>query len=355
MNPGVTKVRVLIVDDSALARRAIRDALSGDAEIEVVGEARDAYAARDQILALQPDVITLDLEMPRMDGLTFLKILQQHHPVPVVVVSSLTPAGSAMAMEALNAGALDVIGKPGGGRRLGEIAGELVFHVKAAGRSRRLPRRALPAAEAAPALAPAFGPGRFSPRRLIVIGASTGGVEALRYLLPRLPDGLPPIVVVQHIPANFSRIMAEHLDALCAFTVREAVHGDELRPGLCLVAPGDFHLALGRAGLGYRVRLTQSPPVHHCRPSVDILFRSAAEQAGEHAVAALLTGMGVDGAHGLQLLRAAGARTLAEAEESCVVFGMPQAAIKLGAAELIAPLPQIPQAILKMLSPPVGK
>ena len=149
--------------------------------------------------------------------------------------------------------------------------------------------------------------------------------------------------------------MAEHLDALCAFTVREAQHGDELRPGLCLVAPGDFHLALGRTGLGYRVRLTQSPPVHHCRPSVDILFRSAAEQAGEHAVAALLTGMGVDGAHGLQLLRTAGARTLAEAEESCVVFGMPQAAIKLDAAEQVVPLPQIPQAILKMLSQPVRK
>jgi two-component system chemotaxis response regulator CheB len=174
-------------------------------------------------------------------------------------------------------------------------------------------------------------------------------VEALRFILPQLPDGLPPIVVVQHIPPHFSRIMAEHLDALCPFTVREAVDGEELRAGLCLVAPGDFHVALGRAGLGYRVRLTQSPPVHHCRPSVDILFRSAAEQAGNQAVAALLTGMGVDGAHGLQLLRAAGARTFAEDEESCVVFGMPQAAIKLGAAEQVLPLPRIPQAILKAL------
>ncbi len=355
MKPVLPKVRVLIVDDSALARRAIRDALSRDAEIEVVGDARDAYVARDQILALRPDVVTLDLEMPRMDGLTFLKILQEHHPVPVVVVSSLTPAGSAKAMEALNAGALDVIGKPGGGRSVGEIARELAFHVKAAGRSRRSRVRALQLSGAAQPPSPAFGPGRFSPRRVIVIGASTGGVEALRYLLPSLPDGLPPIVVVQHIPANFSRIMAEHLDALCAFTVREAQHGDELRPGLCLVAPGDFHLALGRTGLGYRVRLTQSPPVHHCRPSVDILFRSAAEQAGEHAVAALLTGMGVDGAHGLQLLRTAGARTLAEAEESCVVFGMPQAAINLDTAEQVVPLPQIPQAILKMLSQPVRK
>lgn len=355
MKPLLPKVRVLIVDDSALARRAIRQALSGDPEIEVVGDARDAYVARDQILALQPDVITLDLEMPRMDGLTFLRILQEHHPVPVVVVSSLTPAGSAKAMEALEAGALDVIGKPSGGRSLSEIARKLVFHVKAAGRSRRARLRSLPAPEAPQPLSPAFETGRLSPRRLIVIGASTGGVEALRYLLPRLPEGLPPILVVQHIPANFSRIMAEHLDALCTFTVREARDGDQLHPGLCLVAPGDFHLALARSGLGYRVRLAQSPPVHHCRPSVDILFRSAAEHAGEHAVAALLTGMGVDGAHGLQLLRAAGARTLAEAEESCVVFGMPQAAIKLGAAEQVVPLPQIPQALLKMLSQPVRK
>ncbi len=346
------KVRVLVVDDSALARRAIRDALVRDPEIEVVGDARDAYVARDQILALQPDVITLDLEMPRMDGLTFLKILQQHHPMPVVVVSSLTPAGSAKAMEALAAGAIDVLAKPAGGRSLREIAPELAFHVKAAARSRRRAARPAPVPEAAKPLAPAFGAGQFSNRRIIVIGASTGGVEALRYLLPRLPDGLPPIVVVQHIPANFSRIMAEHLDALCAFTVREAVHGEELRPGLCLVAPGDFHLSLVRAGTGYRVRLAQSPRVHHCRPAVDILFRSAAEQAGDQAVAALLTGMGVDGARGLQLLQAAGARTLAEAEESCVVFGMPQAAIKLGAAEQVVPLPQMPQAILKMLSQP---
>lgn len=304
--------------------------------------------ARDGVCRVKPE-LRRHLRFERVN------LFQEHLPVPVVVVSSLTPAGSAKAMEALKAGALDVIGKPGGGRSLAEIARELVSHVKAVGRSRRVARRALPASEAVPSSAPAFGTGRFSPRRLIAIGASTGGVEALRYLLPRLPDGLPPIVVVQHIPANFSRIMAEHLDALCAFTVREAEDGDELRPGLCLVAPGDSHLALGRSGFGYRVRLTQSPPVHHCRPSVDILFRSAAEQAGEHAVAALLTGMGVDGAHGLQLLRAAGARTLAEAEESCVVFGMPQAAIKLEAAEQIVPLPRIPQAILKMLSQPVRK
>ena len=355
MKPLAQKIRVLIVDDSALARRAIRDALARDPEIEVVGDAKDPYVARDQILALQPDVITLDLEMPRMDGLTFLKILQDHHPVPVVVVSSLTPAGSAKAMEALEAGALDVLAKPDGCRSFSQMAHQLAYHVKAAGRSRRRTGRLQKVAKPGELVKPAAPPGEFSPRRIIVIGASTGGVEALRFLLPRLPAGLPPIVVVQHIPPNFSRIMAEHLDELCPYTVREAVDGEELRSGLCLIAPGDFHLALARSGLGYRVRLTQSPPVHHCRPSVDILFRSAAEQAGHNAVAALLTGMGVDGAQGLLLLRAAGSRTLAEDEESCVVFGMPQAAIKLGAAEQIVSLPRMPQAILTALAQPLIK
>jgi two-component system, chemotaxis family, protein-glutamate methylesterase/glutaminase len=344
------KFRVLVVDDSALARRAISDALTRDPEIEVVGAASDAYVARDQILALQPDVVTLDLEMPRMDGLTFLKILQEHYPVPVVVVSSLTPSGSAKALEALKAGALDVLAKPDGSGNLGQLANQLAYHVKAAAQSRRGSRRPSTPAEAVTPVAPQIGTGEFSARRVIVIGASTGGVEALRFLLPRLPDGLPPIVVVQHIPANFSRILASHLDELCAFTVREAVDEEELRTGLCLVAPGDFHLALAPAGRGYRVRLTQSPPVHHCRPSVDILFQSAAELAGDQAVAALLTGMGVDGARGLRLLRAAGARTLAEDEESCVVFGMPQAAIKLGAVEEVVALPRMPQAILQALA-----
>jgi len=346
------RVRVLVVDDSALVRKALSEALALDPEIEVVGTACDPYVAREKIVRLEPDVLTLDLEMPRMDGMTFLRILMEHHPMPVVVVSSLTQAGSAKAMEALAAGALDVLAKPGGGRRLSELAPELAYHVKAAGRSRRRAQRPPPVSNAVQPLVPAFPAGRFSPRRLIVIGASTGGVEALRFLLPRLPDGLPPIVVVQHIPPNFSRIMAEHLDELCSFAVREAVDGEELRPGLCLVAPGDFHVSLRRVGLGYRVRLAQSPAVHHCRPSVDVLFRSAAEQAGDQAVAALLTGMGVDGARGLQLLRAAGSRTLAEAEESCVVFGMPQAAIKLGAAEQVVPLPRMPQAILNALAEP---
>ncbi len=344
------KIRVLIVDDSAVARRAITDALSQDPEIEVIDTACDAYVAREKILKLNPDVITLDLEMPRMDGLTFLRILNEHHPLPVIVVSALTPQGSAKAMEALAAGALDVLAKPNGSQTLGEVAHQLAYLVKAAARARLRP----PRAEAGPPSgSKSLAPGQYSARRVILIGSSTGGVEALRYLLPRLPDGLPPLAVVQHIPANFSRLMAERLNELCPFEVREAVEGDELRTGLCLVAPGDFHMALVRAGRGYRVRLTQSPPVHHCRPAVDVLFRSAAEHAGAQAVAVLLTGMGVDGARGMQALRLAGARTLAEHEDSCVVYGMPQAAIKLGVVDQVATLEQMPQAILGALAQPV--
>jgi two-component system chemotaxis response regulator CheB len=348
------KIRVLVVDDSALARRAIMTALSSDPELEIVGGAEDPYVAREKILELEPDVITLDLEMPRMDGLTFLKILQEHHPIPVVVISSLTQAGSAKAMEAMNAGAIDVIGKPHGNSNMLHISNSLAFHVKGAARSRR--RGAEEKAERRVVAPPSTTTiGTFSPRKVIVIGSSTGGVEALRYLLPRLPNGLPPIVVVQHIPANFSRIMAHHLDELCPFSVREAKDGEELKAGNCLVAPGDFHVSLVPFGMGYKVRLGQSPPVHHCRPAVDILFRSAATYAGSHAVGALLTGMGVDGAMGLKELQSAGAETMAESEESCVVFGMPQAAIRLGAANQVLPLPKIPQAILSAITAKTAK
>jgi two-component system chemotaxis response regulator CheB len=347
------KIRVLIVDDSAVARQAIRQALARDPEVEVVDVACDAYAAREKILEHAPDVITLDLEMPRMDGLTFLRILNEHHPIPVVVVSALTPRGSAKAMEAMEAGAVDVIAKPNGSQTLGEAARHLAFHVKAAAKARLRARGPGSTARLSPPVAARVAPGEFSDRRVIVIGASTGGVEALRFLLPRLPDGLPPIAVVQHIPPNFSRLMAERLNDLCSFEVREAAEGDTLSPGLCLVAPGDFHLALVRFGRGYRVRLTQSPPIHHCRPAVDVLFRSAAECAGPQAVAVLLTGMGVDGARGMKILQTAGARTIAEHEESCVVYGMPQAAIKLGAADEVVPLSRMPEAILQALAQPV--
>ena len=336
-------IRVLVVDDSALARRAITDALLMDPSIEVIGVAEDAYRAREQILALTPDVVTLDLQMPLMDGLTFLRILMEHHPVPVIVVSNLTPAGSALALEALEAGAVDVIQKPDGRAGVQDLSRRLTRQVHAAAESkRRVARQSSPVVASAVLAASAR-------RRVLVIGASTGGVEALRYLLPRLPANSPPIVIVQHIPAHFSRVMAEHLDRLSPFDVREAVDGDELRQGLCLVAPGDFHVMIARSPSGHRLRLSQSPPVNHCRPSVDVLFRSAAEQVGADAVGVLLTGMGADGARGMSLLRSAGAPTLVESEDSCVVFGMPQAAIRLGAAEQVVSLEAMPGAILSVL------
>jgi two-component system chemotaxis response regulator CheB len=347
---GVTagrKVRVVVVDDSAMARRSIIDALSKDSHIEVVGAAPDPYVARDLIMQLDPDVITLDLEMPRMDGLTFLKILQEHHPVPTIVISSLTQTGSARALEALAAGAIDVVGKPDGSQSIGELSRLLAHLVKAAARSHR---STLPVATDLPSARGQRVIQGYSPRKLIVIGASTGGVEALKYLLPHLPEGLPPIVVVQHIPANFSRTMAQHLDELCAFPVKEAEDGEDLTTNSCLIAPGNKHLMLVATARGYRVKLTMSPPVHHCRPAVDILFRSAAELAGRDAVAALLTGMGVDGARGLLALRSAGARTMAQDERTCVVFGMPQAAINLGAAEQVLPLSHMPHAIVQALA-----
>jgi two-component system chemotaxis response regulator CheB len=349
MSIGKT-IRVLVVDDSALARRAISDALSRDPGLEVCGLAADPYEAREKILKLQPDVITLDLEMPRMDGLTFLKILMEHHPLPVVVISSLTQTGSAKAMEALALGAVDVLAKPDGKLGLGELSHRLAFYVKAAARAKR---GASQTAAGTPETKPRFSsppPGSFSSRQVLLIGASTGGVEALRSILPRLPAGLPPMVVVQHIPPNFSRLMAERLDELCPYDVCEAQHGQQLRPGLCLVAPGDYHLALQHSGLGYKVRLTQSPPIHHCRPAVDVLFRSGAECAGNHATGVLLTGMGVDGARGMLALHMAGASTLAEHEDSCVVYGMPQAAIKLNAVDRVVTLSNMPAAIMQCLN-----
>jgi two-component system chemotaxis response regulator CheB len=356
------KLRVLVVDDSALVRKTITDALNLDPGIEVVGSACDPYVAREKIMRLTPDVITLDLEMPRMDGLTFLRILMQHHPMPVVVVSSLAQAGSQVALDALEAGAVDVLAKPNGTMSVGALAGQLAHHVKAAAasvrfrgtfhRTDRQPAVPQPARPAATAEASAPGPkvppytGRVDNRQVIVIGASTGGVEALRSVLPNLPEGLPPIAVVQHISPYFSKAVAGRLDSLCSMRVVEAEDGMILERGTCVVAPGDFHLALTWQGEGYKTRLMQTPPVHHCRPSVDVLFRSVAEAGGKHVTAVLLTGMGSDGAMGMQAIRRAGGRTIAEHEKTCVVYGMPRAAIDLGAVDLVLPLPQIAGAIV---------
>jgi len=358
------RIRVLVVDDSALVRKAISDALSQDPEIEVVGTACDPYVAREKIVALDPDVLTLDLEMPRMDGLTFLRILMQHHPLPVVVVSSLTQAGSQAAMDAVEAGAVDVLAKPGGHTTVGGLAEKLAFHVKAAAASTRFRSRRLrdvgvaPATPPAPAARPTPGSatqkpvftGRADPRQLIVIGSSTGGIEALRTVLPQLPEGLPPIAIVQHISAYFSKVVAERLNAICPFSVREAEDGMLIQRGMCVIAPGDHHMTVQWEGDSYRARLVQTPAIHHCRPSVDVLFRSAAETGGKRVVAALLTGMGSDGALGLKAIREAGGTTIAEHEKTCVVYGMPRAAIQLGVVDQVVPLPLVAEAILESVA-----
>lgn len=368
-----SRIRVLIVDDSAVVRKLVTDALRADPEIEVVGTAIDPYAARDKIKELKPDVLTLDLEMPRMDGLTFLRILMEQHPMPVVIMSSLSQRGSDYALEALRLGACDVLGKPAGSYSFGDLGPQLIARIKAAAGA-RLSRRPPPAPASSPAsagsaattaatsAAPASAPrppvsaAPFRPqprliapsaRQIILLGASTGGTEALREVLTRLPAGLPPIAIVQHIPPVFSKAFADRLSTQCAFEVREAVDGDRLQPGLALVAPGNFHLMLQWQGDHYRARVTGGPQVWHQRPAVDLLFKSAADcGAGPHAVAGILTGMGKDGAEGLLRLRELGAITFAQDEASCVVYGMPRAAWENGAAQRQIPLDRIADFIV---------
>jgi Chemotaxis response regulator containing a CheY-like receiver domain and a methylesterase domain len=339
------RIRVLIVDDSAVVRKLATDALSADPEIEVVGTAGDPYVARDRIKQLKPDVLTLDLEMPRMDGLTFLRILMEQHPLPVVIMSSLSQRGSNYALEALRLGACDVLGKPAGSYSFGDLGPQLIARVKAAASVRLTPRApAASSPEKSLASLVRANPRSTPPtaRQVILLGASTGGTEALRAVLTRLPAGLPPIAIVQHIPPVFSKAFADRLREQCAFEVREAADGDRLEPGLALIAPGNFHLMLQCHGTHYRARVTGGPQVWHQRPAVDVLFKSAADcGAGPHAVAGVLTGMGKDGAEGLLRLRELGAVTFAQDEASSVVYGMPRAAWENGAAQRQIPLGRI--------------
>lgn len=344
------RIRVLIVDDSAMVRKIVTDSLARFPDIEVVGTAPDPYVARDRILELKPEVVTLDIEMPRMDGITFLKVIMKHRPMPVIIMSSLTPAGSGKALEALQAGAVDVLNKPSGAFSAFDDGQLLAEKIRAAAVARVRPVTEEPAPAtsavhaAAPIVRPPVVPGgrRFAPRQLILLGASTGGTEALKTVLMSMSGDLPGILIVQHIPAYFSRAFADRLNQLCAMEVREAKQGDKVQPGLALVAPGGYHMILKWNGAHYTVDLSQGPPIHHQRPAVDVLFDSAVKcGAGSHAVAAVLTGMGADGAAGLLHLRAAGASTLAQNEETCVIFGMPREAILRGAAQQVVPLEQI--------------
>lgn len=350
--PTPRKIRVLIVDDSAFVRKVASDALATDPAIEVVGTAADPYQARDRIRELAPDVLTLDLEMPRMDGLTFLTLLMEHRPMPVIVLSSLTQRGSDYALEALRLGAVDVLAKPSGSNSFGQLGPQLIAKIKAAAEARVRPGGATPGNTRARQLPAAL---RYTPRSCILLGASTGGTEALREVLTALPAGLPGIAIVQHIPAGFSRAYSERLNSLCAFTVREAADGDRLEPGTALIAPGNFHMLLNWHNDHYRVRITDGPPVWHQRPAVDLLFKSAADcGAAPESIAGILTGMGRDGAEGLLRLREKGASTFAQDEASSVVYGMPKVAWETGAAQRQLPLDRVAAHIVARFLAPLS-
>ena len=337
------KTRVLIVDDSAAMRQLLTQILSTDPDIEVVGTASDPYFARDKIKRLQPDVLTLDVEMPRMDGLTFLEKLMHGHPMPVVMVSSLAQRGADVTLRALELGAIDFFAKPTIGALSGVAGGaaEIVAKVKAAALARVRPP--------APAVRPSpVASGYRLTHQILAIGASTGGTEAIREVLMSLPPDAPGVVIVLHMPPGFTTTYAERLNRQCALHVREAQEGDRVLPGHALLAPGSRQMSLVRCGAEYRVQVAPGAYVSgHC-PSVDVLFASCAAQAGRNAVAALLTGMGDDGARGLKSMREAGARTIAQDEASCVVFGMPKEAIARGGAELVLPLGRIGSELMKL-------
>jgi two-component system chemotaxis response regulator CheB len=348
VTPG-KKIRVLIVDDSAIVRKLLGEALAGESDIEVVGTAPDPYVARDKVLALSPDVLTLDIEMPRMDGLTFLKKLMLFRPTPVIVISSLAQASCQAGVEALRSGAVEVMAKPGGPYSVGELAVSLAGKIRAAAAS-HVARRSAPKSQPPPQQPPAPAGGKFNPLALVAIGASTGGTEAIEEVLTHLPADMPGMVITQHIPAGFSRAFAERLNRLCAMRVAEAADGDVVQPGVALIAPGNFHMVLRKLGGGYRVAVRDGPMVCYQRPSVDVLFSSVAEAAGPDAVGVILTGMGSDGAQGMKKMKIAGASTIAQDEASCVVFGMPKEAIRLGGADRVVPLPLVAQAIRNALA-----
>lgn len=348
-------IRVLIIDDSALVRQILSQGLCADPAIVVVGTAVDAYEARDKIVELQPDVLTLDVEMPRMTGIEFLRRLMPQYPLPVVMVSTLTQRGAQVTLSALEAGAVDFVAKPRSGQGFGvlDILEELRTKVKMAATvdvsawKNRGGRRPTTLERITPLPSGAS-------ERIIAIGASTGGTEAIRILLEGFPAAMPGTLVVQHMPAGFTRMFAERLNQLCALEVKEATHGDKLRPGLVLVAAGGEHMQLARAGSGFEVHCAPGQKVSgHC-PSVDVLMQSVARLAGPRAIGLLLTGMGADGADGLCAMRRAGARTLAQDQASSVVFGMPKVAFERGGAERLVAIDQMATATLRLLTENLG-
>jgi two-component system chemotaxis response regulator CheB len=352
----MNRIKVMVVDDSAVVRQVVQAILDREPDMEVIASASDPLFALDKMAKQWPDVILLDIEMPRMDGITFLKKIMQEHPTPVVICSSLAEQGAAVTMQALEAGAVEIITKPRSGVRnfLEDAANDLVSAVRAAAQANIKPLKPTPTVQT---VLPKFNadvmlaaPGKHPPvqatERIVAIGTSTGGTQALEAVLTALPRGCPGIVIVQHMPEKFTASFAARLNDLCQIEVREAKNDDRVIPGRALIAPGGTHMLLKRSGVCYQVEVKDGPLVNRHRPSVDVLFRSVARFAGKNATGIIMTGMGDDGARGLREMRDSGAATYAQDEETCVVFGMPKEAIKLGAAEIILPLQEIPQAII---------
>ncbi len=341
-------IKVLVVDDSALVRKLLTEELSRYSDIDVVGGAIDPYVARDKIVRLKPDVITLDLEMPRMDGLSFLSKLMKYHPLPVVVVSSLTPSNSQNAIRALELGAVEVICKPGSSLSAPDISQSLIKAIRAASKAKV--GKMIENVSGGEQSNQGYQIPLKTTHKVIAIGASTGGTIAIEKLLIDMPLNIPGILVVQHMPEYFTASFANRLDTICKIEVREAKDGDTAVPGLALIAPGGHHMLLERSGAFYQVRIKGGPMVHHQRPSVDVLFHSVVKQAGANAIGVLLTGMGSDGAEGLLAMRQNKAYTIVQDEASSVVYGMPGEAVKLGAACEELPLTEISGRIIKRLS-----
>lgn len=344
------RIRVLVVDDSALIRGLMKEIINAEPDMEVVGVAPDPHVARELIKELDPDVLTLDVEMPRMNGLDFLEKLMRLRPMPVVMVSSFTERGSDITLRALELGAVDYVSKPSLGLadQMNELAGEIGNKIRAAARA-RIRRHGL--GESLPtAPRPLAGHHPGSTEKVVCVGSSTGGTEALKTFLSRMPADSPGVLITQHMPESFTGPFAERLNGLSAMTVKEAGHNERVLPGHAYVAPGHSHLLVRKSGAYYYTELSQAPPVNRHRPSVDVLFESAARVLGGNAIGVIMTGMGKDGAAGMLEMRAAGAYTIAQDEVSCVVFGMPKAAIDLGAAMEIAPLADIAQRVLDRLA-----
>lgn len=356
------KIKVLVVDDSALIRSVMKEIIDHEKDMVCVGAAPDPLVAREMIKTLNPDVLTLDVEMPRMDGLDFLERLMRLRPMPVLMVSTLTEKGSDITFRALALGAVDFVSKPklDIARGMEEYAGEITEKIRAASlahvrRAIAAPAMDIEKSNSADAILPSVAGRYASTEKLIIIGASTGGTEAIKDVLTRLPADVPGILVTQHMPENFTKSFADRLNTLCKISVKEAEHNERILPGHAYIAPGHSHLLLKRSGANYVTELNQGPPVNRHRPSVDVLFRSAANVAGANALGIILTGMGKDGAQGLLEMRQAGAHTIAQDEESCIVFGMPREAINLGGACEVLPLQNVARHALEHFARQGGK